>query len=290
MPYHFYNKNQINLNWCSSINNFGDELSPYLIEKITHKKAIYSQDINTPSLYAIGSILTYEAIRNENTIWGSGTLTSKSLRILPKIFPVNRNIPIAVKRFLKNKTKVATVCAVRGKLTRIAIEREGIFCPQVYGDPAIILRNYFSPPRKKTYSAGIVLHYSQENKVSKSLLESRGIHLISVLRKTPLDIETFVTEILSCEKIFTSSLHGLIVAHTYGVPAQWIQIEKTKIHSEQDYKFLDYFSGVNYPDENPTALQTSFETIHELIKLSPPSFLIEDKIIDRLLESFPSYT
>ena len=52
-------------------------------------------------------------------------------------------------------------------------------------------------------------------------------------------IETVIDRIASCDCIASSSLHGLIVSHAYGVPAVWIKFRD--LPSGDDVKFHDYY-------------------------------------------------
>ena len=55
------------------------------------------------------------------------------------------------------------------------------------------------------------------------------------------DIEKLVDDILSCEVILSSSLHGIIFAHAYGVPAYHVQF--TDFFKNGNFKFADYYSS-----------------------------------------------
>ena len=51
---------EVELHYYTGIRNFGDELSPYLISKITGRKVSLAS--SEEGLYAIGSILTHKAL------------------------------------------------------------------------------------------------------------------------------------------------------------------------------------------------------------------------------------
>lgn len=129
------------------ITNFGDQINPYLIKKITGTEPIHSLPTpNDNTLLCIGSILgLFMDILKYCTIWGSG---------------FGRN-PTYLKCLLKGQklTKPIKICAVRGPLTRKAFLKFNIDCPEVYGDPALLLPQYYSPNIDKKYEFGIIPHY-----------------------------------------------------------------------------------------------------------------------------------
>jgi len=56
------------------------------------------------------------------------------------------------------------------------------------------------------------------------------------------EIEETLTGILSCEKILSSSLHGIILADAYGISSAWLRSSTPK---GLEFKFYDYFLSVN---------------------------------------------
>jgi pyruvyltransferase len=54
-----------------------------------------------------------------------------------------------------------------------------------------------------------------------------------------------IDQILQCEKIVSSSLHGLILADAYRVPAYWLQVGERQ--SGDQFKYEDYFGSVQRP-------------------------------------------
>ena len=59
----------------------------------------------------------------------------------------------------------------------------------------------------------------------------------------PLDnVKNVATKISGCTVVFSSSLHGLILADSYGIPNAHIIITN-KLQGDT-YKFEDYYSGV----------------------------------------------
>jgi pyruvyltransferase len=194
--------------WYRS-NNLGDRLTPVIVEYFLGKKIELASASDCGKLLGVGSILN--ELREGDIVWGSGLIREVKLRC-----------PNSVK-FL----------AVRGPLTRSMIEGD---VPEVYGDPAILMPLIYNPEIKKTHKVGIVPHY-----IDKILWENRrlpeGVKFIDVegnWRKV-------IDEIVSCEMIRTSSLHGIIIAEAYGVPVVWEKYSDDIVGGE--FKFQDYFLG-----------------------------------------------
>jgi pyruvyltransferase len=220
-------------------NNFGDLVNKYLIEKLSGKKVIRieSQYFKHNHLLAIGSILGNA--NDKSIVWGSGFISDDSFsQIIPK-----------------------KVLAVRGKLSREKLLINGVDCPEIYGDPALLLPLIYNPKRKTKYKIGIIPHYIDKNHPWIKLIETKceGIKIIDIQQKKPL---SFIDDILCCEIIFSSSLHGIIVADAYKIPNSWIKLSNKLIGDE--FKFHDYFSSVN---KNQEAFKVKSETeIEEILK------------------------
>lgn len=203
--------------------NWGDVLNPYLIEKMTGVPPRFVK--RGEGLLAIGSVIKYATGKSD--VWGSG-----SSRNPEKVSPNAR------------------YHAVRGPITRKIVMSNGGFCPPVYGDPALLLPIFFNPKVRKKYKLGYIPHYQH-----KDIDIPCDAKKISVLRVSDADIEEFIKEILECEYIISTSLHGIIAANAYGIPARWATFSKSEkmIHGD-DMKFQDYFLSVRMPVQKPLDL------------------------------------
>src|SRR5207248_7521346 len=104
----------------------------------------------------------------------------------------------------------------------------------VYGDPALLLPRLYRPPAVVRHGVGVVAHYAAKPRLERRWPNSLGVRLIDV--QDP--IESVIDQIASCEVVASSSLHGLIVSHAYGVPALWVKFRD--LPHEDDSKFHDY--------------------------------------------------
>lgn len=207
--------------------NWGDSLNPFLIEKLSGKKPLLSREVinlKNQSVYSvIGSILGSFPSKNL-VVWGSGFISSSSLfNVKPK-----------------------KICAVRGPLTRELILKQGIDCPKIYGDPALLYPLFYKPNVKKEYCLGIIPHYIDQNSQLVNIFKNNpDVLVINILS----GINEVVDNICKCELIASSSLHGIIAADAYGVPSIWIEFSDNV--AGNGFKFYDYFESVGRNDERP---------------------------------------
>ena len=251
-------KDNIFVFWWSSVKfegkpkeNFGDILSKYLVEKISNKRVIWKQPkkmtwnfFGKKVYFTTGSILSHA---NKNTVvWGSGIISKK------------------------DEVDHAEFLAVRGPETYNYLKSKNYKVSEVFGDPAVLLPKYYNPKHEKTHDLGIIPHYVDFKKVNNWYANNDSIKVIDLLNN---NIEDVVDDILSCNKIISSSLHGLIVSHAYYIPAVLVKFSD-KLYGD-GVKFIDYFKSVKlkpydsvFIDEKPknTFLETLFTNYEVLPK------------------------
>lgn len=203
--------------------NFGDILNPYLIEKMTGIPPRFVP--RGKGMLAIGSVIKFA--KSDTIVWGTGT-----------------------PRLTDTLAADAKYHAVRGPLTRDLVLKSGGTCPEVYGDPALLLPRYYTPKTTKKFRLGFISHVVHRGRLSAS----EDVREISIIRCGPHDIETFIDEMNECEAILSTSLHGLIVAHAYGIPARWCTVSDAEQISGDGTKFLDYFMSIKMPPQEPLDL------------------------------------
>jgi len=207
--------------------NLGDIINPYVVEKMTGVPPKFAP--RGEGMCAIGSVIKFA--KKDTLVWGSGS---------PHL-----NDTLAPN---------AEYRAVRGPHTRALVMSNGATCPEVYGDPAWFLPVLYAPRVTKTHKTGLILHFTHEN---AGLDIDPAVRQIGIRRLGYDEIETFLDEMLSCERIVSSSLHGVIIAHAYGIPAclATVRDSQQQIHGD-GIKFTDYFASVGV-DTAPEALDLS---------------------------------
>ncbi len=232
-------KGHLPLSFCDC-SNWGDALSPVLCQYLSGlpiKKMLWHHQNR---YLAIGSILGQANARAE--VWGSG--------------------------FIRQDEKLAEppkkIHAVRGPRTRESLLKQGIDCPEVYGDPALLFPFFYNPLVEKKFAVGIIPHYSDK---SVAWLKHQGHDPSVRIIDVEGGIEQFVREIKSCELIVSSSLHGLICADAYGVPNVWVKLSDQLMGG--DFKFCDYYESVGRDTPVPFIPQEKTPLSDIVLSLQP---------------------
>ncbi|WP_344090381.1 polysaccharide pyruvyl transferase family protein [Microbacterium deminutum] len=189
------------------VDNFGDLLGPLVVRRLARSAPGRGDGRR---LLAVGSILHFA--KDGDVVWGTGR---------------NGKIPDEDHRFAN-----LDVRAVRGPLTRAWLLDRGIDTPRVYGDPALLLPTVFPE-----FAASVVPL-------------KRGVTIVPNMHDAPqwrhadgfLDptarLWTCIRTIAESSHVVASSLHGIIVAETFGVP-----VSLMLPGAEDLFKYRDYFGG-----------------------------------------------
>jgi pyruvyltransferase len=230
--------------------NFGDELFRMITTRIAASEVDWC---DSPSAFRRKILVGGSAIefaRDYDIIWGAGI----------------RNIN------QKKYFKTIDVRAVRGPLTKEFFDNNMIPCPNIFGDPALLLPTLFPEFSRNTVSGliGYIPHFTDEIPVECH----KKVKIISPSRFP----EIVISEILQCEFIISGSLHGIIVAEAYGIPAVWLKISKT----EPMLKYFVYYLSTN---RSPLMAQNLPEAIKLLTMVKDKPVNVPDPVL--LLEAFP---
>jgi pyruvyltransferase len=264
--YRFFsrNNNLLPCSFYSSTANVGDQLNLDILKHLSQKDPVEVKSPLTPHIIAIGSI-AHLAGRGSH-LWGCGIVSRHTL-------PIWRRL---------SKSRVH---ALRGQYTLNEFRKRGIDINTIpLGDPAILSSLYFRTKSEKTkYRYGIIPHYRHYCMFQSSINLHTDLKILDVSKK-PLQ---FIDDLLSCQYILSSSLHGLILADTFELPNKWIKINPELFGG--DFKFHDYYSTTDFPDEmpepyDPTTPALKFCSLM-LGKYSVKRFVLSKQA---LIESFPS--
>jgi pyruvyltransferase len=224
--------------------NWGDAIAPVLAERLSGKRVINRRDVlnlsGKPVYTSIGSMLgTIDS--PHAVVWGTGFVDSGStLQVRP-----------------------VQVCAVRGPRSRQKLLELGVDCPEIFGDPALLAPMFWKPAPTRKYRLGIIPHFRDFPHESAQRFAGFDDVRVIDIKGT---IEQVIQEITECEVIASGSLHGLVCADAYGIPATWVQFSDAAYGD--GFKFRDYLDStgthrVTEPMELNAA--TPIEAIQERI-------------------------
>ena len=71
------------------------------------------------------------------------------------------------------------------------------------------------------------------------------------------DWRQVIKEIVECEMIISSSLHGLILSDAYHIPNIWIKFSDETF--DGSFKYLDYFASVKRPIDRPLVIRSRLD-------------------------------
>ena len=250
----------IKLYWSASKPNVGDWLSPRIVQSFTARPVKHSI-ANKCELMSIGSIL--HKAKNHwwspaIDIWGSGFMHDRK--------------PSKLKH---------RVHAVRGKLTRDRILNAS---DVAIGDPGLFVSSVFSAyaSDKKKFSVGVIPHYcDKEDLALKQFIKRNSeVKFLDIFD----GVESFISQLTECQFILSSSLHGLIMADSFGIPNQWMVLSD-KVEGK-NFKFYDYYSVFDMPAPDFVTLEEfTFCDIEKIAKDYQRPGIAEVKLA--LKSSFP---
>lgn len=194
--------------WWDGHPNFGDAMTSWLLP--TYGILPIHRVASQARLAGVGSVIEFLPPNYDGAIWGSGLIR-------------DAEYPLPDARIL----------AVRGPLTR---ERVGAAHTTALGDPGILVSRHLRRPRPR-WDIGLVPHgHHRAHAGFLALARAQG------LRVTIIDVHqeaaTAVRQIAACRMVVTTSLHGLVTADSFGIPAVWTVLEPPL--EGGDFKFRDY--------------------------------------------------
>lgn len=249
--------------------NLGDDLNFYLIKELTGKKIINYNNMGghfwgITHYTCIGSIFDW-CVDSSSIVWGTGDL-----------FGGNKEL-----------VQPQKICAIRGPLTRKVLLEKGIACPEIYGDPVLLLPCVYRPKIEKKYKIGIIPHNADcvSNKI-QALIKNSNINVHIIKMNNYKSWKNVVDEICSCECIASSSLHGIIISDAYNIPNVWIKLSNDVTGGGGTFKYFDYFLSVGKQEVSPIEFIDREIDIEQIIRKVKEYSPIKIEI-NKLIESCP---
>lgn len=232
-------KKKIIKTYYANLQNMGDLLNELLIRNVFNQDLIRHKPA-TSELSCIGSGM--DCFMSSNRVYPSWY--SAALKIRSSVVTYENNVWCTGFIFKETKDtpfiRKMKFSSVRGELTKVRVEKligKKLSIPT--GDGGILSPYLFDKPIRKKYKVGVIAHFhEQEHPAFKRVLDAHEYSVYIDLREDPL---TVVRKIAECEIVISSSLHGLIVADSFGIPSQWIEV--TDVLKGDGFKFYDYYSA-----------------------------------------------
>lgn len=193
--------------WSGGVRNFGDELGPAVLERMGRDFERVAT-IEEADLVTCGSLLEHAAenAKPGTVVWGSGLMYGAHTDL-----------------------SHLDVRAVRGRLTAAACGLSGV----VTGDPGSLVPELWDRPRP-VVDLGVVRHY----------VDDREYRWADADISAAAGVDQVIDFIGSCRRVASSSLHGLIVASAWGIPA--VRLSHPWV-AGGDFKWADWLSGAGDP-------------------------------------------
>jgi hypothetical protein len=175
---------------------------------------------------------------------------------------------------------------VRGKLTENYLRKHNLLNNSVLlGDLGLLcpyMVNTTACKPEKKYKLGIIPHMADLNSpVIYDLYRKHGKNCIII--NVQDDVDIVLNQIMECETIISSSLHGLIVADSFHIPNIWFENTLKYIWQENReldrFKYKDYYSVYGIADIEPLnildIIDINIDDIPKMYKIKKE--LVEEK-------------
>lgn len=212
--------------------NFGDAMTPYLVEKISGLPARYTdhQNANAPTVNMVTGSILDRTVRRA-MIWGSGAALAE------KLDPSTLAKPKHGLRIL----------AIRGPLSKKLVEGAG-HRPVAVGDPGFLMPRFYTPTTKPRHDIGIICSWVDLDQATEMYGDEMPV--INSMG----GVEDIVNRMHGCRSIVASCLHGLVVAAAYGIPTVWAEFSDKMMGD--GFKFRDVLSTLSTGPYDPLQIRS----------------------------------
>lgn len=278
--------------------NIGDALSAVMVTLMSGERVqrvpFKSQSLRMACVGTIG----HGIIGGDVFFWGTGSSNWAN-----PSKPVEERIPFTI-----SADSHYTVTATRGPVSERILTGKPSGSVGVYGDPVWLLPRFYKPEIRKKWKLGVIVHLSElsdrafEAHVRPELTRYEipedlkdDIHLINTVASIGADgIRGNIDEILACERIVSTSLHGMVFAESYGIPCmpfpthggpQGLNERDLSDEEQMDLRFVDLYRGLGQSTlhvyTQPNHLQTDWRVLMDTIdRVWTPKTIDEQALID----------
>ena len=261
--------------------NVGDMLNEEILSSIFRLK-FELDTFKTADLCAVGSILD-KLITNSN-ISAMNKKMQKECEIYKPFHIWGTGLMYDYDNIDQSNVRPFIIHALRGEKTRKQLSHilgEEISC--VLADPGLLSPLIVNSSADKKWSIGIVPHYvDKDEEICKKMVE---YYPNSKIIDVQNDTKQVLKEISMCEYIISTSLHGLIIADSYGIPNCWCEASDRILGNR--FKFHDYFSSFGTDREFFDLKNGEIPKIEEDFKCNFKSMTQVYKKQKELIQCFP---
>jgi hypothetical protein len=247
----------------SSYLNLGDALSPVIVACVSSRTIEHvglKEDFRR--IAAVGSI-AHSYTGGEIDVWGSG-----SSRYRNPLEPGAEKLVFSIPPNTRYR-----VWSTRGPYAAKVLEGAEFVYRGIYGDPVWLLPRFYKPAIEKRWELGVIVHLAdlanrdfeanvKENLVRYAIPEEfkdsvRIIH--TVTRVGVSHLKDRLDEILSCKRLVSTSLHGMVIAESYGIPCLYFAprgargaVVNVRLDDDADidFRILDLYAGLGKANLN----------------------------------------
>jgi pyruvyltransferase len=263
----------VDLTWANNGNNLGDLLSPVIVAALTGRRIRHRGPLSPRTrLVAIGTSGQDQRMGHVH-IWGTGFegIGSQSFS--------------AQKALSQWRLGHFIPHATRGPFSARLLESAGYGAPAAFGDPATLLPRIWSFEAPKKWELGVVLHMSELAALTPGAapnpefiryripenLQGHVCIISPLVKNNVAAIKAKVGEILSCRRVLSTSLHGLVIAESYGIACATFDIHggangrfaASDTSTALDHRMRDFYAGTDSPNilvyHTPRHLQTDWD-------------------------------
>ena len=226
-------RGSVALAWFRGVPNFGDEISPLVVKHLTGYTPRWVRPDYQPKVVAVGSLMAYA--RPSDVVIGTGMIREEAM-----------SLPPAVK-----------VLGLRGPRTADLLGLGGEDIP--FGDPGLLAARALGISRAGSSSGviGVVPHYVDRQTTFDLLSTGPTLPEPPVVIDVRRGPRAVIEAIAGVDLCVSSSLHGLIVAESLGIPAIWASISGNITGGS--FKFNDYYEGTGRAPRTPSGLHEAME-------------------------------